>query len=123
MSDSALTKEEIDELLANVEGGGNMKDHKSEVSVFDTIHGCCERTEPGTAEITLIGGKAVELMVVHGICMKRVDADNEGDEYLVWWSEHCCCFHWAYNKEFRGMYTGSFINMVPCGVGKPSALK
>jgi hypothetical protein len=67
----------------------------------------------------LKSGKAVELMVMYGICVSRIDTDKEDDTCFVWWSEHCSCFHWAYNGEFRGMYTGSFINMVPCGIGRP----
>jgi hypothetical protein len=66
----------------------------------------------------LTSGKAVELMVVHGVRMERIDVDTEGDTLFVWWSEHCSCFHWAYNGEPRGIYTQSFINMVPCGIGK-----
>jgi hypothetical protein len=65
------------------------------------------------------GGKAVELMAVHNIRMKRIDVDNEGDTWTIWWSEHCSCFHWAYNGVFQGIYTDSFINMVPCGIGRP----
>ena len=44
-----LSKEEIDEILADVEGGGNMKDLKSEVPVFDMAHGRYEHTDPGMA--------------------------------------------------------------------------
>jgi hypothetical protein len=70
----------------------------------------------------LKSGTAVELMVVHGVCMKRLDVDDEGDVSFVWWSEHCSCFHYAYNGKFRGMFTGSFINMVPYGIGRPARL-
>jgi hypothetical protein len=59
-----------------------------------------EVLKPRVAVIEMIAGKVLESL-----------NSEEGDEALVWWSDHCYCFHWAYNGCFRGMYTGSFANL------------
>jgi hypothetical protein len=56
--------------------------------------------------------EAVKKMAADSVEMESIDAD-EGDEIRVWWSDRCSCFHWTFNGVFKGIWTGSFSNLVP----------
>jgi hypothetical protein len=53
----------------------------------------------------------VVIEMITGEVLESIDIEEEGDVKLVWWSDRCSCFHWAYNGYFRGVYTGSFANL------------
>jgi hypothetical protein len=59
--------------------------------------------------------EAVEAIrrMINGEAMRGTDTDEEDGLMLVWFAPRCSCFHWSYNQEFRGMYTNSFINLIP----------
>jgi hypothetical protein len=59
----------------------------------------------------LLAGEAVTAMV-NGARLTCF-GDEEGDILEAAWSEHCACFHWWYNGERKGIYTGSFSCFAP----------
>jgi len=56
---------------------------------------------------------AVLLMIRDDMVLKSMDSED-GDLFLIWWSERCSCFHYSHNGACGGIYTGgTFYNLMP----------